>query len=301
MRKQAVLIIAHADFLQLQVLLKMLDSVYFDIYLHIDSKAQDVPWFSLKAQCVHSDLTILDRMSVSWGGPSEIICTLNLLETAYRRKNYSYFHLISGADLPLHKPETIWDFFDASYGSEFVAVKHDQIRGNLNSEELSRVWTYRLFPERGREQPYYRIANAMSRFQSRIGFKRPRSYLNKVTLGKGAQWFSITDKFCGWLLDKRLLVVNAFCNRTTCADELFLQSMLLSSPFCANRYCPTSNEHEQCMRLIDWDRGSPYVWRISDLDELLSSKRMFARKFDSRVDSAVITALFHGVGDCDHD
>ena len=36
------------------------------------------------------------------------------------------------------------------------------------------------------------------------------------------------------------------------------------------------------MRLIDWRRGNPYVWRDEDYDELIHSDRIFARKFSSK-------------------
>ena len=28
------------------------------------------------------------------------------------------------------------------------------------------------------------------------------------------------------------------------------------------------NDHSACARLIDWQRGNPYVWRIDDLEEI---------------------------------
>ena len=39
------------------------------------------------------------------------------------------------------------------------------------------------------------------------------------------------------------------------------------------------------MRAIDWTRGSPYEWKVSDFDELINSNKLFARKFtDSNID-----------------
>ena len=35
------------------------------------------------------------------------------------------------------------------------------------------------------------------------------------------------------------------------------------------------------MRLIDWTRGAPYVWRRQNYEELLQSEQLFARKFSS--------------------
>jgi len=48
---------------------------------------------------------------------------------------------------------------------------------------------------------------------------------------------------------------------------------------------------EKSMRLIDWERGAPYVWTIEDYEELSSSEMMFARKFDMDADERIIYKL----------
>ena len=48
------------------------------------------------------------------------------------------------------------------------------------------------------------------------------------------------------------------------------------------------NDVHAIMRLIDWNRGDPYVFKCDDYEELASSDLLFARKFDSKVDSAII-------------
>ena len=34
-----------------------------------------------------------------------------------------------------------------------------------------------------------------------------------------------------------------------------------------------------CLRYIDWHRGNPYIFQITDFDELCKSDKLFARKF----------------------
>ena len=34
-------------------------------------------------------------------------------------------------------------------------------------------------------------------------------------------------------------------------------------------------------RKIDWTRGSPYTWKGTDIDEIIHSDLLFARKFSS--------------------
>ena len=40
---------------------------------------------------------------------------------------------------------------------------------------------------------------------------------------------------------------------------------------------------ETNMRLIDWNRGEPYTFRISDISELINSDILFARKIDEKI------------------
>ena len=45
------------------------------------------------------------------------------------------------------------------------------------------------------------------------------------------------------------------------------------------------------LRLIDWERGNPYVWREKDFNDNLKSNCLFARKFDERVDKLIIKKI----------
>lgn len=51
------------------------------------------------------------------------------------------------------------------------------------------------------------------------------------------------------------------------------------------------------MRLIDLKargkNGNPYVWRISDYDEIINSDCLFARKFDISIDKEIIRKIYN--------
>lgn len=49
------------------------------------------------------------------------------------------------------------------------------------------------------------------------------------------------------------------------------------------RYSPNAG-----LRAIDWERGNPYVWKMEDLQYLLETEHLFARKFDSQNMDVVI-------------
>ena len=51
------------------------------------------------------------------------------------------------------------------------------------------------------------------------------------------------------------------------------------------------DDYRSCLRLIDWNRGTPYVFRDEDFDVLINSEMLFARKFDWNVDKKIIKRI----------
>lgn len=45
------------------------------------------------------------------------------------------------------------------------------------------------------------------------------------------------------------------------------------------------------MRSIDFQRGTPWIWREEDYEKLLESDMLFARKFDAKVDRNIIEKI----------
>lgn len=97
--KHAYLIIAHTDYNLLQQLVQQLDDARNDLYIHIDRKAD---FDGKKIRTCHSGLYVLpQRISASWGDYSLVEVELLLFETAFKRGEYAYYHLLSGVDLPI--------------------------------------------------------------------------------------------------------------------------------------------------------------------------------------------------------
>jgi hypothetical protein len=70
-------------------------------------------------------------------------------------------------------------------------------------------------------------------------------------------------------------------------DEIVFQTIVLNSPF---REMAVNDN----LRYIDWkdaDAGSPAILRESDFGKLVSSPKLFARKFDVRVDGEVLNLI----------
>ena len=117
--------------------------------------------------------------------------------------------------------------------------------------------------------------------QRKIGVKRKEI----IPLYKGANWISITDGMIQYILSQRKLIKKQFYY-SHCADEVFLQSVAMASPY---RDTVTGN----CLREIDWVRGGPYTFRKEDVPMLLESENLFARKFDIDLDKKAIELIFN--------
>ena len=69
-------------------------------------------------------------------------------------------------------------------------------------------------------------------------------------------------------------------------DEIFFQTLVLNSPH-------RDSVVDANLRYIDWP--GPRVLRADDLDALLGSGMLFARKFDETVDAEILDLLDHQI------
>ena len=117
MKRHAYLVMAHNQIELLKDLLKSLDVNENDIYLHIDAKS-DINITDLNDVVQQAELFFTERISVYWGGYSQIEATLILLKEATKTE-HAYYHMLSGVDLPLKNIKQINAFYNKS-DREFI-------------------------------------------------------------------------------------------------------------------------------------------------------------------------------------
>ena len=276
--RHAYFIMAHTNFDQLQQLIDLLDDPDNDIYLHIDQRSQvDLSRFHTE----HSALIFIPRMKITWGGHSQTLCELELMKAA-AKQHYQYYHLISGLDLPIKSQEEIHSFFTAHNGQNFIDF--DAVQDPRLFEDRVNVYYFMQDHIGRREDGKYRIFGWIEHLSLMVQklFRIQRSPC--FPLYKGANWFSITDDMVQFILRQEKQIRKQFCYGR-CADELFLQSAAMASP-----YADTLSDFKT--RTIDWNRGDPYVYRTEDVKALLASSGLFGRKFDNRVDPAAVSQVY---------
>ena len=289
MKRHAYLILAHCNFRQLHKLVRLLDDPRNDIYVHVDRKAafDSQGW---AGTCSHSVLSFISpRIRVNWGGVSIMRAELALLKAATQAGHYDYYHLLSGADLPIKDQDTIHDFFDRHSGTEFINY------WNFKKTTASRFHYYTLFPE-GAGHFLTNLANNIFKgLQMAVGYRINRD----VDFRFASQWFSITDALARYVLSREEWLERVFRHTNTC-DEIFLATLVWNSPFRERLYVKEPvDEHivnESNMRFIDWTRGDsirhPWTFRSDDWDLLMSVPHFWARKFDENVDSGIIDRIY---------
>lgn len=294
----AYLIMAHNHFDVLEYLIMLLDDERNDIYLHVDKKSREFDADRFRHLPTRSTLYLLPRINVNWGSYSQIQCELNLLKAATER-GYAYYHLLSGADLPLKSQSEIHATFDRFAGLEFIHFS--DVSGEDISSRVSRFHLLQEYENRAGRNVLFKVAHLVNKAlllaQEFIGFDRLGRL--HVPLRSGSTWFSISDSLAKHIVSKEDWIRSHF-SYSLCGDEVFLQTLVFSSAF-RDRLSQhlLGNGYLSSLRKIDWDRDaharSPYVWRSSDFDDLIGSEYLFARKFDQDVDRPIIERLFHHV------
>lgn len=281
--KQAYLIIAHQNDITFRTLVSMLDDENNDIFIHMDKKNKTYKKEEFEKIVTKSNIYHTKRTNVKWGGYSQINAELVLLRCATSIGHYNHYHLLSGQDLPIQKQETIQEFFIRNSDKEFVGFDNEAF------EYGDRIYYRYIFQElTGRNGKLRRIDNELLKIQKTLNIRRNQN----IRFQKGVNWFSITDDFARYVVDKEKWVKKVF-KQSYCADEVFLQTILLNSDYINNLYYSVFDDSDiSTMRKIDWKRGKPYTFRYSDLAELENSDLMFARKFDCAVDGQVIRGIY---------
>lgn len=277
--KHAFLIIAHHEPEVLTLLLELLDDARNDIYLHIDRRATVLRERFAAWRPQHAGYRLIETpIAVYWADLSQVAAEYLLFETAAKHGPYTYYHLLSGVDLPLKPQEAIHDFFDCHAGCEFVGLwESPDHRRDLERK----VKRYYFFTRHLRDKGTLAhaltapVRNAALAVQKATGLRRPWDY----DFRKGYNWASLTHACCEYIIKEKAHVMHRF-RHTLAPDEIFLPTLIWNSPF-RNCIFDTHDTGLGSQRLVDWERGHPYTWQDKDFDELMRSPLPFARKFSA--------------------
>lgn len=283
--KHAYLIIANRNQEQLQILLDLLDDNRNDIYLMIDKKSK------LKSSALSTNFSkiyIVKPVNIYWGSYTQVEAEMELFERAHNsNEQYSYYHLISGLDLPLYNQSYIHSFFDNHPGKEFFTFS------DMSSQKKLKLRTGRYLFDK-----HFRSTNIFFKIMLKLQIKLYGLLLSRKTKHYyfGSNWCSVDDEFVSFLLDKKNEVYNEY-SRGFLVDELYKSNLLMNNKYFRNKLyydVPVHNhpyEFQGNLRYINWWDGTPKIWKLEDYGEIKKARSMghlFSRKFDEHVDKAII-------------
>lgn len=280
--KLAYLMLVHKNLSQVARLINILADDKVSFFVHIDQKCVFSEDEFSQLLVDNADVYLLEpRSSANWGGFSLVEITYRLLKCCAMSNGYDYIHLISGQDFPLVATNVQRKFLKDHLTSEFVECfplpDERRWRGYFGAPRFEQYW---FIDQMGYEE------SVMSVNRQMIEEVRRKLPFNLKPYG-GSQWFTITWACMEYILQylKDFPEVLDYFRYCLAPDEMLFQTIIMNSPF-------SKNLINNNLRKIDWYAGAnPKIFGLRDLNYLLDSGRLFARKFDLEMDEQILSSL----------
>lgn len=274
--KIAHLILAHSEPLQLERIIDRLthENAYF--FIHIDGKTSLYSFNFLTSK--QRVFFIENRVKVSWGAYSIVQATINGFQViAKSGLGIDYINLLSGSDYPLKATEEIHAYFTEHSGQNFMQY---QLVNEEWHEAIPRLKKYHL------TNYFFPGKYIFQKWINRLTTDRIMPD-NLVAVGR-SQWMSLTMEAVNYILhylETHQHVVRFF-KLTWAPDEIIFQTILYNSDFRGSLV----NDN---LRYIDWSAGkpSPKILIEEDIEKLIISNKLFARKFEFSINTEIIDRL----------
>jgi hypothetical protein len=258
---------------QLVRLVRRLSTPAATVVVHVDRKTPDATYSAMSEPFAGAlDVHFLQRHRCYWGGFGHVQATLSGIEHLYRSQSpFDYLVLLTGQDYPLRPPGEIAATLDAAGGSSFMSwwqLPHRSWSGRGGLDRFERL--HLVGP------PPLRLSLPVRR--------RPPQ---ELTVFGGSPYWCLARSHVDYvrrLVERRPDVVRFF-RRAFIPDELFFQTVLVSSPHAGS----IVNDN---LRYIDWSSTpAPKILTMQDIFAMRASGKLFARKFDTSVDAEVLDRL----------
>ena len=272
----AHLILTYTNPKQTERMIRQLQHNNFDFFIHVDKKFDINPHLYLES--LPNVYFIKNRVDVKWAGYSTVAATFECIkEIVATGIKYDFINFLSGQDYPIKTASYIYQFFVENKGKEFLSFRDYE---NEWTEGLIRMENYFLadFDFKGK----HRIENLIN------------TVLPKRKLPNGLKPFG---KSMFWMLSPKaaMYVVNTvekdkklkdFFFLSWASDEFVFQTILMSSPI---KDKIINNNY----RYIDWSEGgaSPKTLNAGDLEKMIYSNNLFARKFDINTSPEILDII----------
>ncbi len=290
MKQIAYLVLAHADPKHFEKLVNAID-YRAKIFVHLDAKT-DIK--SFQTSPLPENLTFLpNRLSVSWGGISIVNATLRLIECALKSGgDFSHLVLLSGSDYPIKDNAFIYETFVSNPEHEFI--KYVDMRQSLHYiKHINQKWY---------KEPIFYTSNRTFELSD----KAIRNVLNRISFSNswdksvipyfGSQWWAFTPACAQYILNYIKVNNNYFkrSKNTFAPDEHFFHTIVGNSPFSVKSDGLQEYKGRGTWRMANFHlihKTLSKWYTLNDLDEIISSDKLFVRKVNSLVSTPLIDLI----------
>ena len=268
MPRHAFLILAHHKPEQLARLTATLAHLHFDVFVHLDQKADRMAFNGLP-----NVESLISTRDVQWAGFERVGATLDLLRLARQQHDYQTYTLLSGTCYP--------------------TIPAGQLLGALSLFQASRIDVWQdedptLHERYARpffhDSPLRRVLNGFSR---RFGEMAPPRVPEGVEVHFGSQWWTLhrsgVDAALDFLESRPDFV--PFARRVHIPGEMFFQTVLVATG------APRVPGNRRFADRPDEPDARPRVLTAEDIPRILDSRALFAHTFDEDQHPGVLDAL----------
>lgn len=276
----AHIIMAHKNPKQLLRLIKSLEHPNADFFIHIDKKV-------LKEEFkIIEDLSqvkfIKNRINCNWGGNSLFLGILSSLnEVVSDNIEYDFINLLSAQDYPLTSAENIFNFLQSSPQSNFIS--YDESRETEWWKKAVSRYEKHHFTDLS-----FRGKYLLQKIVNKISPVRKFPMEMELYGSCKSTWWTISGN-CAKYVDEIFTnnkQLRNFLKYSWGTDEFAFASIVMNSSF-------KDSVINNNLRYIDFSQGHahPKTLLIEDYDKIVSSKMLFARKFDDQVDESILDRI----------
>jgi hypothetical protein len=242
-------------------------------FIHVDRRAPDEVMAVVERELGgRPDVLLVPRHPVHWASFGPVRAALEGVHALLASgEPLDYGVLLTGQDYPLRSPDVIESTLADAGGRSFITFRAPE--GRFLRRLTRWHWHGTVVGRR------VRLPNRFMPVTVR------RTVPAGLTPYTGSAHWCLSRECLEHVASTDPEVVRFF-RRSAVPDESFFQTLLMSSPLADTLI-------NDDLRYVDWSEGgaSPRVLTSYDLERMTRSSALFARKFDPRVDSAVIDAL----------
>jgi hypothetical protein len=289
----AYIIVSHFNFEQTLRLFNILNHKDSLFVFHVSKKCEPQYYEKLyTALKDHKNCFFPKRINVIWGSFSLVQAVLNAIDTLIESNvDFDYAFLLSGQDYPIKSHNHMVHTLSKNPGKQYLEfIPFSDLNHLSYWLEAYHFWV----GKRRFCHPHQQSDNlifAMYNFIFSLFLPKNRKLPENFVPYKGSTWWTLTRECLEFLHQQAhspdgKKIIKYFKN-TWHPTESYIQTTLMNSKF---RGHIINND----LRFILWsenDNGHPKILTEADYKDIVSSDRLFARKFDLQVDATILDLL----------